>query len=226
MTRLWVFGLMCSIGLFWAGVTYAQAGAAPAPAAGAPVIELATPPPPQATQPIFGVEVDPDFVRLPADLRAESAGMTGVRVRRIVPNTMAQQVGLQPGDVIYKINNKKIQNFDDVMEILVEMRPNVKGRVDFVRGNATFIRDFRVDETYNRDFNFLYLVWTRESRFAGRFDFCGIICNTKELNTKVCGSFAFLGPLIFDFHKVGPAEVVTTLFLLKFRKGTPAPVVF
>jgi len=222
MARLWTFALTCGLGFLLTGATLAQAptpprGEAPAPAVPATLTE---------SEPIFGVEVDPEIVRLPADVRAESAKMKGLRVRSVVPGTMANQAGLQPGDVIYMINNHRIHNFDDVMEILVELRPNVTGRVDYVRGNATFIRDFRPDQTYNKDFNLLYAICAKESRFAGRFDFCGIVCNTKETKTHTCGSFAFLGPLIFDFHKVGPAKSVTTLFFLTFRKGKPAPVVF
>ena len=45
---------------------------------------------------------------------------TGVIITDIDPNGIAAQAGLNDGDVIYKINNKKIDSVEDVKNILKE----------------------------------------------------------------------------------------------------------
>jgi hypothetical protein len=223
MRRLLAIGLVCGLGLLWASVGYGQEEAAPAAAPKAAIPPEGSPLP---RAPIFGVEVDPEFVRLPDTVRAESAKQKGLTVRRVFPGSMADQAGIQPGDVIYKINNRFFRNYDDLMAILVNLTPPNQGRVDFVRLNATFIQNFMVDETHNWALNFFYAICARDSRYAGRFDFGGIVCNVKETKTKECGSFSFLTPLIFYYQKHGGADSVTTLIFLTFRKAQPGPVVF
>ncbi len=225
MKRALIICVTLTLGLFPGRLCFSQAAASP-PSALAPGALAPGAPSLTEAPPVFGVEVEPAIVRLPPDIRAESARMSGVRVVRVLPATMAAQAGLEPGDIIYKINNHRIRSFDTVLDILVDLRPNVTSRVDYVRGRSTVTRNFTPDETYNKEMNFLCLIWARESRFAGRFDFVGLVCNTKESKTRALGSFAFLGPLVLEYHKAGPSETVTTLLFLTFKKGTPAAILF
>lgn len=79
-------------------------------------------------RPRLGVEV------LPRDGALE--------VRAVLPGSLAEQVGLQPGDVLESINGKKITGVDDVAAALGAARDEV--RVEARRGDTRYVGQLRL----------------------------------------------------------------------------------
>jgi membrane-associated protease RseP (regulator of RpoE activity) len=251
MKRLTAIGLALGIGLFCVCAAYGQdkekaeptktpaAEPAKTPAAEPVKPSAAEPARPQPAEPakpsvpaaekpnVFGVEVDPEIVSLTVDDQGKPRTLKGLHVRRVLPGTVAEQAGLQLDDVIVKINNHDITSFYEVVAALVETPSNRKGTVEYIRKSRLASGEFTPSgEFESKDFNLIYLVWARESRYAKRLDICGLVSNSTETKTGVCSTFAVCGPLLFDYHKVGEAETITTLFFVKIPWGAQGPVTF
>jgi S1-C subfamily serine protease len=44
--------------------------------------------------------------------------MPGARINRVIPTSPADKIGLEPGDMITKINDRQINNSDELLEVL------------------------------------------------------------------------------------------------------------
>ncbi len=57
----------------------------------------------------------------------------GVELQQVVPNTPADKAGLKAGDVITKFGGKKIENADDIRQVLSKKKPGDKVKVKILR---------------------------------------------------------------------------------------------
>uniref|UniRef100_A0A673B4G1 HtrA serine peptidase 3a n=1 Tax=Sphaeramia orbicularis TaxID=375764 RepID=A0A673B4G1_9TELE len=73
---------------------------------------------------------------LVAELRRQNPGFpevsSGVLVRQVIPNTPAENGGIQEGDVIVKVNGHPVQTIDDIWEALQGHQPLL---LEIRRGN-------------------------------------------------------------------------------------------
>ncbi|MEW6356981.1 MAG: PDZ domain-containing protein [Planctomycetota bacterium] len=176
--------------------------------------------------PIFGIQVLPGIVKTPEEVRYESSKKHAVKVLKVFPGTMAERIGLQPGDVIYKLNGHEIDSFGELMEIIGDMRPEKKGKIEFLRDRATHVQEFDVENTFIDDINLLHIWHTKTNKFVGRAYVCGVVSVYKEMANDSCKEFSLCGPLLWDWKRHGTAEKLTVLLILNFEKGDKTPIVF
>ena len=71
-------------------------------------------------------------------------GLTGVLVTAVDPEGMAADVGMQPGDVIASVNQKKVTNLAEYAQAMKDAEK--KGSVALLvrRGNASMFFAFRI----------------------------------------------------------------------------------
>lgn len=180
----------------------------------------------RALVPIFGIQVLPGIVKTPEEVRYESSRKHAVKILKVFPGTMAERIGLQAGDLVYRINGEEVDSFDEMMDIIGDMRPEKKGKIEFLRDRATIVREFDVENTFRDDINILFIWHTITNKFVGRAYFCGIISVYKEMANDSCKEFSICGPLIWDWKRHGTSEKLTVLLLFHFEKGDKTPIVF
>jgi serine protease Do len=66
------------------------------------------------------------FVGILAEPKSANAEQTGVIIRDVTPDSPAAQAGLKRGDVIDKIGDKEVKNFDDLANTLSAHKPGDK----------------------------------------------------------------------------------------------------
>jgi S1-C subfamily serine protease len=97
----------------------------------------------KAQHPYLGIQM----VTLTPELKEEinSDARSGVRVTkdsgvlilRAVPNSPAQSAGLQPGDIIQKINGKAVTSADDVQQVVSQTQVGTQVSVEVDRNGST-----------------------------------------------------------------------------------------
>jgi len=175
---------------------------------------------------IFGIEVLPDPVTTPDNVRAESAGRKALRVARVVPGSDAEAVGIQRGDLIYKLNGKDVKSIDALVDILGDMRPDEEGCVELLRGRQTIIAKFAVAPTFVETSSFLFL-WTEKSNiYVTRWWFCGPVIFSKKTTNGAYEESSFLGPLFFYHKRHGQRNLLGTLLVIWIPWGKETPVTF
>jgi len=92
--------------------------------------ERVTATPPPATE----HELDPSFAG--ADLAANTTGTPGLLVARVAPQSPAFQRGLQPGDIITKINKLPVRTVDEAISLMQDARTIL---LEVQRGNRSQI---------------------------------------------------------------------------------------
>ncbi len=71
-------------------------------------------------------------------------GDIAFRVNDVSPDSPAQQLGLQKGDLIVRIDGKQFYSINDWMELLSEKNPGEEVRVEYIRFNCvTCVREHR-----------------------------------------------------------------------------------
>ena len=60
--------------------------------------------------------------------------MNGVYVEQVNPRSAASEAGLKHGDIIISVQNKKIKNKAEVLELVAEQKPGDKISMDYFRG--------------------------------------------------------------------------------------------
>jgi S1-C subfamily serine protease len=87
----------------------------------------------------------------PFPARHSSFGVVGnivFRVSDISPDSPAEQLGLQKGDVITAIDGKQFYSINDYIELLAEKMPGEKVDVEYLRLNgATCRREHKTGQT-------------------------------------------------------------------------------
>jgi len=176
--------------------------------------------------PIFGIQVLPGIVITPEEVRYESAKKHAVKILKVFPGTMAERAGLQPGDLIYALMGEEITSFGKLMEIIGDMRPEVTGKVEFLRNRATHVKEFEIENTFMDDINVCGIAHTITNKFVGRCYVFGVVSIYKEMANDACKEFAIGGPLLWDWKRHGTSEKLTCLLFLNFEKGDKTPIVF
>ena len=87
----------------------------------------------------LGVEVISVNSVIAEQLNIESKN--GVLVNNVIPDSAAQQAGLQRGDVIISLDNRAVKNVDTLAKIIRELNPGDKVRI-------IYVRDSRRNSTY------------------------------------------------------------------------------
>jgi C-terminal processing protease CtpA/Prc len=57
---------------------------------------------------------------------SDNAQHEGATIRQVMPNSPAAQAGLKRGDIITKVDNKKVEDFDELQEVLNQHKPGDK----------------------------------------------------------------------------------------------------
>ena len=76
--------------------------------------------PVRASQETLGVNLEPLDQRIAAQLRTED--LKGVVVADVAHGSVAQRAGLQPGDIIRKVNDKNVDNLEEFAQVLEKER--------------------------------------------------------------------------------------------------------
>ena len=74
----------------------------------------------------LGANADDYFARHPEKAPADETDIEGVFVGQVKPNSVAQKAGIQPGDVIQALANKRVRNMialDQIMDLRQGGRP-------------------------------------------------------------------------------------------------------
>ena len=82
----------------------------------------------------LGVEIQP----VGPDM-AEALGMktaTGAIVDKTMPGTPAAEAGIQPGDVVTKVNGQEVKDAGDLSRAIADMKPGDKVELTFMRNGA------------------------------------------------------------------------------------------
>jgi glutaredoxin 3 len=61
----------------------------------------------------------------------------GAFVGKVAPSSLGERAGLQPGDVITKLNGREIRSIDDLGDALSELAENDRVVIDILRGSET-----------------------------------------------------------------------------------------
>jgi len=179
----------------------------------------------RAEPPVFGLELFPEPVRIPKQVRAESAGRKGLRVKSVIPGTEAEKAGIQNGDIIYEFNGRPIKSFNDLIDAIGDLAPGKKTVVRMVRGLNTVVREFRPGEFRTKKGNCFIFLHESKNIFVSRAWFLGLIAVSKKTANGSCEWSSFLGPILFDYVKIGDSKRFTTLLLLTIKWGKKTPVV-
>lgn len=70
----------------------------------------------------------------------------GALVERVSPNSPAQEIGIEEGDVITKVDEKIILNPKDLVEAISKYKPNDKVKITFERNNQTYSKTATLQE--------------------------------------------------------------------------------
>jgi serine protease Do len=84
-------------------------------------------------------------VRNAALLRAFHADH-GVVIDQVEPNSPAERAGLRQGDVIVAVDSKRIDNGDELLQVISETEPGKRLRIDYLRDGRTSSADVVVGD--------------------------------------------------------------------------------
>lgn len=88
-------------------------------------------------RPSLGIELEPEL----SDADREQAGMLkqiGVKVKRVTPESPADQVGVKPGDIVVKYKEMDIENDAHLVRLIAQSKINEEPTLVFIRGKAPF----------------------------------------------------------------------------------------
>lgn len=85
-------------------------------------------PPPQQPRAGVGIAVEPT---------SRDTAHPGLTIRNVVPDGPGAKAGLQPGDVITKVGDKEISNYDDLVNIVAHHNPGDKLTFHVMREGKT-----------------------------------------------------------------------------------------
>jgi S1-C subfamily serine protease len=74
---------------------------------------------------------------LGVDLAGISLG-NGALIGDVIPSSPADNAGLQPGDVITRVNNQPINQPADLSAAIAHLHPGDQVQIEFVRGPSTY----------------------------------------------------------------------------------------
>jgi S1-C subfamily serine protease len=70
----------------------------------------------------------------------------GIQIAEVAVHGPAERAGLQAGDIIYKVNDTLIQNFDDLSDIIDESKVGDKLRILANRNGEKVVADVILGE--------------------------------------------------------------------------------
>src|SRR5438128_12403268 len=70
------------------------------------------------------------FLGIAAEATPQGAQHEGATVRDVAPNGPAAKAGLKRGDIITKVDDKDIHNFEDLLNALSQHRPGQKVNIE------------------------------------------------------------------------------------------------
>ena len=68
----------------------------------------------------------------------------GVRMDAAPPNSLAQKLGLQPGDVIKKLNGQDVASTGDLARLYTQFATLSMVQAEVQRGNATVVLSYSI----------------------------------------------------------------------------------
>jgi glutaredoxin 3 len=85
-------------------------------------------------RPLFGAAIAD---AAPIMQRQGAVPTPGAYIGRIKPGSIAEKIGLLPGDIITDLNSRRISGAGDFEEAFSNMNPGISLSVTFLRGNET-----------------------------------------------------------------------------------------
>lgn len=79
----------------------------------------------------------------------ESRKIEGAKILEIVPNSMAEHSGLQPGDIIVKMNKEEIENAKDLKGYIKELKQGDEVKIKVKRDGKNKTLKMKVENTQN-----------------------------------------------------------------------------
>jgi S1-C subfamily serine protease len=73
------------------------------------------------------------FLGIAAESTPQNAEHQGATVRDVTPNGPAAKAGLKRGDIITKVDDKEIHDFEDLLNVLSQHRPSQKVKIEAMR---------------------------------------------------------------------------------------------
>lgn len=96
-----------------------------------------------------GIENDSDNKPMLGVSTKPSKNNDGAEVEMVTPNSPAQQLGLQPGDLITRINDKNILNPKDLVDAIGGFKPGDLIDITFDRDNKLITKNVKLSERNN-----------------------------------------------------------------------------
>ena len=93
-----------------------------------------------------GIENDSDNKPMLGVSTKPSKNNDGAEVEMVTPNSPAQQLGLQPGDLITRINDKNILNPKDLVDAIGGFKPGDVIDITFDRDNKLITKNVKLSE--------------------------------------------------------------------------------
>jgi len=146
----------------------------------------------------------------------------GVTVLSVEKGSLAEKIGIQKGDFIYRICGVYILTLDQLIDGLVKIRPDRVSCIDLLRQGVKKHITFRSEDKYYKDKNFFFMVIHKENVFAEKRDLLGIVCNTKQ--TRNLRFFSVLIGLV-NVKQLGELKKTTYCFFINLMEGEQKTVV-
>lgn len=89
------------------------------------------------TRPAGPLGIQPTAVTIREAMAAGLDGPFGAKVYQVFPNSVADQMGLEPGDIISQLNGQPIQSFNQIYGMLKSLKAEQEIRLAVQRGSTT-----------------------------------------------------------------------------------------
>src|SRR5690606_35097067 len=80
----------------------------------------------------------------------------GVLVTKVIEGSAAQNIGLNPNDVIVNFNNTPIKNYNDLITQINQQKPNNQVEITYLSNGAQVTKTAILGESQSQNFNYNY----------------------------------------------------------------------